>query len=137
MVALTADANRTEKEGRLQAVPVLAGAVIYKGALVKTTAAGYLAPASAEASAKAAGVAYESVDNTDGGSGDVSVRVEMKRAFEVAGAGFTQADMFKPVYASDDNTVSTTQGANEQEFGKIIEVFSATKVLVSLNLDRA
>ena len=46
------------------------------------------------------------------------------------GTGFTQASLGDEVFASDDNTVSTTQGANELKVGKIIEVISSTKVLV-------
>jgi len=133
MTALTSDAQRVEKEGRLQSFQVAANAVIYKNALVKVNASGYLAPCAAEAGALFVGMAYEAVDATGLSNGDVSIRVELKNAIEIAGSGFVQGDIMKAVYASDDNTVSTVQGANEQLVGRIIEVISATKVLVQPN----
>jgi len=132
-MALTSDIQRIEKEGRLQEMPVSAAVKIYKGALLKVTAAGFASPCAAEAGAFYAGVAYESKDNTLGASGDLKVRVERKRAFEMTGAGFAQANLGEKVYASDDNTISLVQGANQQEVGTIIEFISATKVLVAQN----
>lgn len=128
-MALSADKQRVEKEGRLVSYPVKAGEVIFKNALVKLGADGYLAKQAAEAGAVHAGVAYEAC--TGGASdGDVSCRVETGRAFYMNGSGFTVADLGAAVYASDDDTVSTTQGANELKVGKIIEFVSATEVLV-------
>lgn len=130
MAALTENKQRVEKEGRLISMPVKASTKIFKGALVKLGADGYLAPQAAEAGAVHAGVAYEPCDNSAGANGEKSVRVETGRAFYMNGSGFAAADMGKAVYASDDDTVSTTQGANELKVGKIIEVVSATEVLV-------
>ena len=129
-MALSEDKQRTEKEGRLQSFKVAASTVIYKGALVKVGADGFLAPQAAEAGAVHAGVAYEACDNSAGADGEKSVRVETGRAFNMNGSGFAQADVGKAAYASDDDTVSVTQGANELKVGKIIEVLSATEVLV-------
>lgn len=131
MTALTSDIQRIEKEGRLQAMPV-AVAKIYKNAILMRNPAGYVQPAASLASAVFAGVAYESKDNSNGAAGDISIRVETQRAFEFDGAGFTQADLLKEVYAADDNTVQIAAGTNLVKVGKIIEVISATKVLVKL-----
>lgn len=132
MTALTQDAQRVEKEGRLVAMPVAATAKLYKNAILMRNAAGYVLPAASLAGAVMAGVGYEAKDNTDGADGDLSVRVETERAFEFEGAGFTQADLLKEVYAADDNTVQIAAGTNLVKVGKIIEVISATKVLVKL-----
>lgn len=132
MTALVKDAQRIEKEGRLQSMPVEAAAVIYKNALLMKNPDGYVQPAAALASAVFAGVAYEASDNTSGANGDKSVKVEMGHAFEFAGSGFTQADLLKEVYAADDNTVQISAGVNLVKVGKIIEVISATNVLVKL-----
>jgi len=113
MTALVKDVNRCEKVGRIIAFPVKAGVNIFHNALVKIGADGFLAPQAAEAGAAHAGVAYEGCDNSNGADGEVLCRVEMGQAFEMEGAGFVAADMLKPVYASDDNTVSVTQGTNE------------------------
>lgn len=133
MVALTANIDREEKEGKLLAYPVVASDIVYQGALVKIDAAGYLAPASAEATAMFAGVAYEKVDNADGAAGDKVCRVENKGAFLMVGAGFNQASVGKKVYTSDDNTVSLVQGANEQFVGVVVEFISATSIRVSID----
>ena len=133
MTALTSDAQRVEKEGRLQSMP-MAVAKAFKGSILMKNPAGYVLPAASLASAVFAGVAYEQVDNSGGSAGDLSVRVETERAFNFAGAGFTQADLLKEVYAADDNTVQIAAGTNLVKVGKIIEVISATEVLVKLEV---
>jgi hypothetical protein len=132
MTALTSDAQRIEKEGRVQAMPVAAAVKIFKNAILMRNVAGYVLPAASLADAVFAGVAYEAADNTSGDNGDIKLRVETERAFEFDGAGFTQADLLKEVYAADDNTVQIAAGTNLVKVGKIIEVISATKVLVKL-----
>ncbi|MHA1170063.1 MAG: hypothetical protein ACTSRU_19715 [Candidatus Hodarchaeales archaeon] len=133
MTALTGDIERKEKEGKLLAYPVVAADTIYQGALVKINASGYLAPCAAEASVPFAGVAYERVSNESGANGDKLCRVESKGAHVLVGSGFSQADLGKEVYASDDNTISTVQGANEQAVGVIVEFISATSVRVKID----
>ena len=132
MTALTKDNLAEHKEGKLLAFPVKGSTKIYQGAICKVTAAGYLAGAAAEAGAVFAGMAYEQVDNSSGADGAVKCRVLTEGVFPMAGSGFAQSDLGSKVYASDDQTVSTTQGANEQEVGKIVEVVSATEVMVML-----
>jgi len=133
MTALVSRVDREEKEGKLLAHKVVAGDVIYQGALVKINAAGFLAPCSAEAGATFAGVAYEGVDNSAGAAGDEVCRVEKYGAYLMSGSGFSQADVGSEVYASDDDTISTTQGSNEQAVGKIVEYISATQVRVRID----
>ena len=132
MTALTSNFNRTEKEGKLVSMPAGANH-IYKNALLMLNAAGFVQPAAALAGAVYAGMAYEECDNSGGAAGDKSVRIERESALEIAGSGFVSVDLGKEVYASDDNTVSTTQGANEVAVGIIIEVIAADKVLVKQN----
>jgi hypothetical protein len=133
MTALAANVDRKEKEGMLLAHPVVASDIIYAGALVKHNAAGYLAPCAAEAGAVFAGVAIEKVDNSAGSAGDLSCRVKKTGAFLMSGTGFSQANVGASVYASDDDTVSTTQASNEQEVGKIVEYISSTQVRVRID----
>lgn len=132
MAALTSDAQRVEKEGRLVDMPVAASVQIYKGAILMRNPAGYVLPAASLSGAVMAGVSYEAKDNSNGSAGDESLRVETERAFEFEGAGFTQADLLKEVYAADDNTVQLAAGTDLVKVGKIIEVLSATKVVVKL-----
>ena len=131
MTALTSNINRTEKEGKLIAMPVKAATHIYKNALLKINAAGYVEGCAAEAGAVYAGMAYEEIDNSAGAAGDLKVRVERLNAIYCAGAGFVAADLGKKVYALDDNTVQLADPTNGQIVGTIIEVVSATEVLVA------
>jgi len=130
MTALSADFNREEKEGKLLAMPVEAAAVVYKNALLMINPDGYVQPAAALLNATYAGMAYEAADNSAGANGDVVVRIERLNAIVIEGSGFVAGDLGKSAYASDDNTVSTTQATNEVLVGIVVEVISATKVLV-------
>jgi len=134
-MALSEAKQRVQKEGLLSAFPVKAGVNIFKGALVKIGADGFLAPQAAEAGANHAGVAYEGMDNSNGADGDVVCRVERADSFVMDGTGFVQADVGKLVYASDDDTVSITQGTNEMAVGVIEELLSATQVYVKQLVD--
>ena len=133
MTALTANKEVAEKNRRLLSSPV-AVASIFKGAIVKINAAGYLAPMAAEAGASMAGVAYEACDNSGGSAGDLECKALREGVFEFVSSGLTQADLGSTVYASDDQTVSTTQGANEVAVGKISEVISATACAVDIEV---
>lgn len=132
MTALTDNKEVLEKHRRLIENPVAASVVIFKGSIVMSNATGFLAPAAALAGAKMAGMAYEKMDNANGADGDVNCKLLREGLFELDGAGFTQADLGEMVYASDDQTVSTTQGTNEIAVGKIAQVVSASKVYVDV-----
>jgi hypothetical protein len=133
MTALAANINREEKQAGLLAHE-MAVDIIYRGALTKINAAGYLAPCAAESGAKFAGVAYEYMNNSAAGAavGDEICRVKDQGVFRMTSSGLSITDMFKRVYASDDTTVSTTQGANEQCVGMIVGIISATECWVLL-----
>jgi predicted RecA/RadA family phage recombinase len=133
MAALTDNKEVQEKEGKLIDMPVVASDIIYKGAIVKINAAGYAAPMAAEASAYLAGIAYEKADNSSGSAGDINCRVITEGSFLLEGSGFSQASVGDNVYASDDQTISDTQGTNEIKVGKIVEYVSATQVWVKIN----
>lgn len=135
-MALTSNKNRVEKEGKLIAMPVKAAVHIYKNALVKIGADGYIAPCASESGAVYAGMAYEEKDNSNGANGDLSVRVERLNAIYCEGTGFVAADLGKAAYASDDDTVTITDSGDLQLVGEIIEVVSATQVLVSQNANQ-
>jgi len=134
MAALAANKEIIEKGRELISFPVVASDIIYKGAICKINAAGYLAPMAAEAGAAFAGMAWEKVDNSAGSAGDENCRVQRVGIFEMVTSGAAQSAVGSIVYASDDQTVSTTQGTNELAVGRIIEVISATKILVDINV---
>ena len=87
----------------------------------------------AEAGAVFAGVAYEEIDDSAGSAGDVSRRVEKEGAFLMTSYGLAQSDLGSAVYASDDDTMSTTQASNEQLVGYIVEFVSSTQARVKID----
>ncbi len=131
-MALSANRNLVDQEGKLLALKQSVSH-IYKGALVKINAAGYVAPCSGEAGSQFAGVAIEESDNTDGAAGDLSPRIAQEGCFELPIAAATQADVGSQVYAEDDASVTLTEGTtSKQKVGVIVKLVSATKVLVKI-----
>jgi len=133
MANLTDNKEVVEKARRLVSHP-MAVAAFFKGSLAKINAAGYLDVMAAEVGAKFAGISEFAVDNSGGAVGDLEGSVLREGIFLLEGAGFTIADVGSVVYASDDQTISTTQGANELAVGKIVNFVSATQVWVDLEV---
>lgn len=133
MTALTKSVAREGKESKLIMLPVKADVEIFRGALVKIGADGYAAPCASEAGAVFAGESRTHVDSTGLADGECKIQVEIRNSFYVDAAGIVAADLGKKVYAADDNTVQLAAGVDLQEVGKIIEIVSATKVLVMPN----
>lgn len=132
MTALAANKNVVEKRGNIVAHP-MAVDIVFKGALLKHNAAGYLAPCAAEAGAKFAGVAYEYKDNSAGSAGDIDCRTVKKDRVLLEGSGFNQTDVGEKVYATDDQTITKTFGATVQLVGIIDEYVSSTQVWVKID----
>lgn len=133
MANLVDNKEVTEKSGRISTHPV-AVAKMFKGSLVMFNVAGFLTVAASLAGAKFAGIAGHSVDNTNGLVGDEECEVFRTGVFLLDGAGFTQASIGKDVFASDDQTVSTTDGGDEPLVGKVVNFVSATQVWVELKV---
>jgi len=133
MANLTDNKEVVEKARRLVSHP-MAVAELFKGSMAKINAAGYLSVMAAEAGAKFAGISEFAVDNSGGSVGDLDGSVLREGIFLMDGAGFAIADVGDVVYASDDQTISTTQGANELAIGKIVNFVSATQVWVDLEV---
>ncbi len=126
-MALTKDRNTPMKDGELIAVPVAANAVIHAGGLAVANGSGYAAPGSTATTLTYLGRFEESVDNTGGANGAVTVNVRRGKAFKFknsAGDAVTQAELGKTCYIVDDETVSKTNaGGNTQSAaGKVLGV---------------
>lgn len=133
MAALAANKEVVEQDGNILSMPVVATDIIYKGALVKVNAAGYLAPCAPEAGSTFAGVAYEQKDNSAGAAGALECRAMQVGCHVMDGSGFTQADVGSMVYALEDNLITLTEGADKKQIvGKIVKFLSATQVLVKI-----
>ena len=93
----------------LRTLPVRAGAHVYKGALLGWSS-GYVRPL--VAGDAFAGIAYEEMDNSAGADGERSVRVFTTGDFEHALSGASRTNNRAAIYASADNTLTTTATAN-------------------------
>jgi len=130
MTALAADLEVTERDGVVQSAPMVATDTIYRGAIVMHNAAGFLAPAATGAGSFFAGIAEEQVTNT-GSAGDKNCKYKRTGVYLLTSSGLAQADIGTKVYASDDQTLTTTS-TNNVLVGQIVEFVSATSVWVSL-----
>ena len=86
MTATTTAREAKRKDGEIVAYP-MAAVKIPKGALVNINAAGYATNATDAAGETFAGVAYETVDNSAGSAGDLSIRVETTGTFVFVDGG--------------------------------------------------
>lgn len=114
--------------------PVLAAKTLYQGTLVYTVlASGYATDDDAAGANYFAGVAVSECDNSAGASGDLNVEVLTVADVVLTGAGFTAADIGKKVHGVDNNTVQLS-ATSATLVGKIVEVVSATRVRVRLEV---
>lgn len=116
---------------------VAASTVIYKGGFVALNDAGYLvmyvAPPASTATAtgnKFVGIALEHIASQTS-AGDARCRVQIGGYFTYALTSAVIADVGKPVFASDDNTL-TKVGLGNAFVGTIVELASAGNVVVEL-----
>lgn len=118
MAALSADRVTRRRDDNYEhhpdSYPVLAGAVIFYGALCSLDVNGFIQPIAASDNRKFALVALQFVDNTSGASGDVLVQASFGAAyhFNVDGGGMDRGNIGDPVYGFDDQTVTTVVGTN-------------------------
>lgn len=117
MTALTKARTVKSIPGLIFAYPVLANAVIYQGAIVVITSAGWAKPGVTGLGLTTVGVAREGVNNTGGSSGDVLVEVDERIVDMANSAGADEiaaGDVGKVCYLVDDQTVAKTDGGTAQ-----------------------
>jgi hypothetical protein len=126
MTALTRDRNTPLKHAGIIGVPAAAGAVLHAGAIAVANATGYGAPGSTATTLTYIGRVEESVDNTGGADGALTVLVRRLNAFKWANDGsITQAHQGKTAYIVDDQTLAATDGgATRSAAGRIVGVES-------------
>jgi len=110
MAALSAARNTPAALGDVRSIPLAAGAKVFAGGMVQIASALAVA-AVATAANVTVGRAEETVDNTDGGDGDLSVKVRrgiFRYANSASGDLITRAHIGKSVYVVDDQTVAAT-----------------------------
>ena len=133
MGALTEDRAIWRREGHIINIPVKAGAVIYKGALVCSNA-GYGAPAADEANLRFCGVAVEHVDNSAGLNGAESVMVWQSGIFPMLKPSATATDTGAVVAAVNDQTVNLLSvTTNDITCGRIVRILSSGEVELKID----
>lgn len=108
MAAATTNIPTTTKQRSVRNLAVKAATRIFQGTLAALTTAGYLRPAvAANTTDKIVGLAAGEADNRDGANGDLKLDA-LIGTFEVAYSGTapTIADLGKPLYVVDDQTVT-------------------------------
>ena len=129
MAALTENKEVISKVPGKNVFPVGAAKTIYKGALIMLKS-GYAEGAATGAGSYYAGVALHSADNSAGSAGDINVECDHEEVLKLDGfTGLAQTDIGKTVYATDDQTVTLTQG-NNIPVGKIVEYINSTTAMV-------
>lgn len=115
------------REGNKSTPPMKGSTKIWNGALVVMDT-GLAVPGKAATGLVTLGIATETVDNTNGGDGDVKVTVE-RGCFKFFNSTSTDAiaaaDIGKDCYVVDDQTVAKTNGTNTRSVaGKVVDVDS-------------
>lgn len=110
MTTLAANSPRAFETGDRNELPVIAADIIYEGAAVGDNGSGYARPLVAGDPFR--GFAEAKADNAAGAAGDVRVRLIEQGKIQLAIGSLAITDVGKPVYASDDDTFTLTQGSN-------------------------
>lgn len=131
MATLAADTPRAYQLGDIEEYPVIASDIIYEGAAVGENASGYSRPLVAGDVFQ--GFAEAKVDNSSGSAGDLNVRVKSRGRVVLTVVGSTVASNDRvAVYASDDNTFTTTASTNSL-IGYVSRWVSSTTCVVEFD----
>lgn len=122
-MALTADRDTPEVEGKLFSGPVAAAVHIFAGSLVVRDSSGNLKPGVAATGLIPVGRAAENVDNTSGDAGDLTCEVKAG-TFIWTNSGSSALDITdigNTVYIEDDQTVCKV-GTSKSPAGKMVKL---------------
>ena len=129
-MALTKDRDTERASGDLKHVPLKAGAKVFMGGQVCLNA-GYGVAGSDAAGLVFQGIAMETVDNTDGQDGDLSVTVYARGLAKLKNSGIAITDEGKTAFVHDDETVKKAT-THSVAAGRIVKYVSATEVWIDL-----
>ncbi len=131
MTALTQDRKNISREGERFEDPVLAATKVFGGGLVAIDANGWARPAADVAGLIVRGVAQEQVDNLAGANGAKTVPLE-NGVYQFESTALTIADIGKPMFVSDDQTVVKTTTTNKIVAGILVGIEGATKAWIEV-----
>jgi hypothetical protein len=135
-MAVTANQLITRQEGQKQRYLVAGSTHLYQGTLAYVTGDGYADDDTATGGNKFAGIVVGEKDNT-GAAGDLDCELWIDGVFELTGSSFSQADVGKDAYGSDNFTITTTYAAGAVRIGRVVEYVSATRLRVKIEPDAA
>lgn len=133
-MAVTANQLIKRQDGNRISYPAAATTRIYEGTLVFINATGYADDDTATGANEFGGIAIRDVNNT-GSAGDLQCECWRTGVFELVGAGtFTQADVGKTVYATDNYTITLTGGGSGVPIGNVARFVSDTVLAVEIEV---
>lgn len=133
MVALIANRNTPRFDGEVREGPVAAATRIFAGALVMRDAAGRITKGAVALNCVGVGRAEDAADNSAGAAGAITCRYRpgvFSFANSAAGDLIAQADIGKPCFIVDDQTVAKTDGGATRSRAGIVESVDAQGVWV-------
>ena len=132
MVALTNERNTVARMGDTRVDPLAAAVKVWAGAIVMRNAAGFITKGATVAGAMGVGRAEATVDNT-GPAGAASLEYRMgvfRFANSAAGDLITIADIGRPCFIVDDQTVAKTDATATRSRAGIVDGVDAVGVWV-------
>ena len=136
MVALTAERNTRFRLGDTRVEPVAAAVKIFGGSLIMRNAAGFLTKGATAVGTIGVGRAEATVDNTAGIAGALMVEYRTGSflfANSAAGDLITIADIGKPCFIVDDQTVAKTDATATRSRAGIVDAIENASVWVRLD----
>ena len=136
MAALTQGRNTAEALGPLRVGAVAASTTIFAGAMVMANASGFVLEGQTATGLVGLGRAERGVDNAAGADGDAQVDYKpgtFRFDNSAAADEITAADIGKPCYAVDDQTVAKTDGTGTRSPAGTVDSVDANGVWVTFD----
>ncbi len=134
-MSVAADQVKVMQDESRSGGPVEGATILYANTLVFRNASGNLDDDTGSGVNKFEGIAVNRYDNSFGGAGAINGEVFAEGVFQLVGSGFSAGSVGKPVYATDNYTLTLTPSATAVYVGVITEYLSSTKVMVDINTD--
>lgn len=133
--AVTANQLLRRRDCNKNGGPVAASTTLYQGTMAFVNATGYIDDDTASGVNKFAGIVPVQVDNSSGAAGDLDTDLFAEGQFLLTGSGFTQADVGKPVFATDNNTIVLAPTDAAVYVGTVATFESTTTLWVRLDTE--
>jgi hypothetical protein len=136
MTALSSDRNTRARVGDTRVAGLAASVKVWGGSIVMRNAAGYITKGATATGCAGVGRAEASADNSAGAAGDLTVEYRQGIflfANSASGDLITIADIGKPCYIVDDQTVAKTDGTGTRSRAGIVDGIEGTGVWVRMD----